>query len=96
MAMTRPEREVTYWMLERVLSYLRAELGSAGSLVAMQTTGTVSSMRVLGCAGGAGFREKGRGGGFGGEKGTGCCGGMSFVGVLRLREAQRRASLRSE
>ncbi len=29
-------------------SYLRTELGSAGSLVAMQTTGRVLSMRALG------------------------------------------------
>ena len=39
MAMTRPERAVTSWMLLRVFSYLRTELGSLGSWVAMQTTG---------------------------------------------------------
>jgi hypothetical protein len=39
MAMTRPLRAVTSWMLLRVFSYLRTEAGSAGSLVAMTTTG---------------------------------------------------------
>jgi hypothetical protein len=53
-------------------------------------------MRALGCAGGAGFRGKGHGGGFGGERGTGWLGGVGFFGVLRLREARGRASLRSE
>jgi hypothetical protein len=48
MAVTRPERAVTSWMLERSFSYLRAELGSAGSWVAMETTGRISSMRALG------------------------------------------------
>ncbi len=48
MAMTRPLRAVTSWMLERVFSYLRTELGSLGSCVAMHTTGSVSSMRALG------------------------------------------------
>jgi len=38
MAMTRPERAVTSWMLLRVFSYLRTELGR-WILVAMQTTG---------------------------------------------------------
>ena len=32
MAMTRPERAVTSWMLERVFSYLRTEPGSVGVL----------------------------------------------------------------
>jgi hypothetical protein len=32
MAMTRPERAVTSWMLERVFSYLRTLVGSEGSV----------------------------------------------------------------
>ena len=44
MAMTRPERAVTSWMLLKVFSYFRTLEGSLGSLVAMQTTETVTSV----------------------------------------------------
>jgi hypothetical protein len=40
-----------------VFTYLRTELGSAGSLVARQTTGRVSSMRRWGCASSCRWRE---------------------------------------
>jgi hypothetical protein len=50
----------------------------------------------VGLRGWCGVQGKGRGSGFGGEKGTGCLGGVGFVGVLRPREGLRRASLRSE
>jgi hypothetical protein len=39
MAMTRPERAVTSWMLERVFSYLRTGGVGFGSLVAMHDDG---------------------------------------------------------
>ena len=53
MAMTRPERAVTSWMLERVFSYLRTEEGSSGSLVAMTTTGGLVDEGAVDVVGGA-------------------------------------------